>query len=431
MSLTEEFPETLIFDPEAERERMHDLRSLNLLDTPTEDRFDRITRLAADFFQMPIAYVAFIEGERQWFKSRVGLCPSETTRDLSFCRYTILRDEPLVIPDVREHPIGHHHPMVTGEPFLRFYAGVPLAGPRGKKIGTFCLLDMKPREFGPEQLAQLVTFAAVVEREMNLGQIIQMQNDLLSTRARLVETQEELNREFADAAKYVRRMLPPPLIGAETLEWHFEPSAHLGGDGLGYREINQDQLALYMIDVTGHGLGSALLAVTALEFLRSREVRETDFGKPAEVIERLNRTFQMKEHGGKFFSAWYGVYSRSARTLTYANAGHPPPLLLTEKGLMKTAPGGPALGVLPEIKVMETTLPFPREAELYLFTDGLYEITDSKGGHGSYDEFVHHLETESKRRRSIWPTILHWSDDARKHDAVDDDVSLLRFAAPV
>jgi sigma-B regulation protein RsbU (phosphoserine phosphatase) len=431
MDLTEEFPDTLILDPEAERERMHDLRSLELLDTPAEERFDRLTQLAADFFQVPIAYVAFIEGDRQWFKSRVGLCLTETSREMSFCQHTIQRKEPLVMPDVREHPIGRSHPMVIGEPFVRFYAGVPLAGPRGKKIGTFCLLDMKPREFGPEQLAQLVTFAAVVEREMNLGQIIQMQNDLLSTRARLVETQEELNREFADAAKYVRRMLPPPLIGPETLEWHFEPSAHLGGDGLGYREVSDDLLALYMIDVTGHGLGSALLAVTALEFLRSREVRDTDFGKPAEVIERLNRTFQMKEHAGKFFSAWYGVYSRSARTLTYANAGHPPPLLLTEKGLMKTAPGGPALGVMPDIKAPETTLPFPKEAELYLFTDGLYEVTDSKGDHGSYNEFVAYLEAESKRRRSIWPTILHWSDEAKKRNAVDDDVSLMRFTAPI
>jgi sigma-B regulation protein RsbU (phosphoserine phosphatase) len=319
---------------------------------------------------------------------------------------------------------------VVGEPFIRFYAGVPLSGPRGKKIGTFCLLDLKPREFGPAQVAQLTTFAAVVEREMNLGQIIQMQNELLSTRARLVETQQELDREFADAAKYVRRMLPPPLIGPEKLEWHFEPSAHLGGDGLGYREINEDQLAIYMLDVTGHGLGSALLAVTTLEFLRSREVRETDFSRPRDVIDRLNRTFQMKEHAGKFFSAWYGVYSRSQHTLTYVNAGHPPPLYLTEKGLMRTVSSGPVLGVLPEINLTETTLPFPPKTELYLFTDGLYELVDGQGGHGSYDEFVGHLEEEAKRRRSVWPTILQWSDEARKRGTVDDDVSLMHFTVP-
>jgi sigma-B regulation protein RsbU (phosphoserine phosphatase) len=430
MDVTEEFPRTLVVDPAAEQERMQDLRALNLLDTPPEERFDRITRLAAEFFQVPIAYVAFIADDRQWFKSRVGVCPTETPRDLSFCRHTILSDEPLIMPDAREHPIGRHHPMVVGEPFLRFYAGIPLAGPRGKKIGSFCLLDHQPREFGPDQVARLATFASVVEREMNLGQIIQMQNELLSTRAQLVETQRELDHEFADAARYVRRMLPPPLVGAEKLEWHFEPSAHLGGDGLGYRQIDDDLLAFYLIDVTGHGLGSALLAVTVLEFLRSRQVRETDFSKPVEVIERLNRTFQMKEHAGKFFSAWYGVFSRRARTITYANAGHPPPLCLSENGLIKTAPGGPALGIMPEIRIEATTLPFPPEAELYLFTDGLYEVLNVRGERGSYDEFVDYLARESQRRRSVWPTILEWAENARKRGKIDDDLSLMFFSSP-
>lgn len=434
MSLTEDFPATLTLDPMAEIERMDDLRSLKLLDTPAEDRFDRITRLAAAFFQVPIAYVAFIENDRQWFKSRVGLCPAETSRDISFCQHTILRDDPLIIPDVREHPLGRNHPMVMGEPFVRFYAGVPLTGPRGKKIGTFCLVDTRPREFEPGQVAQLLTFAAVVEREMNLGQIIQVQNDLLNTRARLVETQEKLDREFADAAKYVRRMLPPPLTGAETLDWHFHPSAHLGGDGLGYRRIDDDRIALYMLDVTGHGLGSALLAVTALEFLRSREVRETDFGKPSEVIGRLNRTFQMKEHAGKFFSVWYGVYSRSARTLTYANAGHPPALLLDTAAhpprLERTTATGPVLGVLPDIKVTEMVRPFPAGSELYVFTDGLYELRDPDGGHGSYNEFLAHLESESRNGHSAWNSILEWAASARENDIVDDDVSLLRFTIP-
>jgi sigma-B regulation protein RsbU (phosphoserine phosphatase) len=429
MNTMEEYPLAPVLDPALELVRMDDLRALHLLDTPPEDRFDRVTRLAAEFFNVPMAYVAFMDHNRQWLKSRFGPCPTETTRAISFCQHTLHRGEPLIMPDVREHPLGRRHPMVLGEPFLRFYAGVPLSGPRGQKIGTFCLVGFEPREFGPKQVEQLVTFASIVQREINLGQIIQDQNELLDTRAELVETQEKLDREFVDAAKYVRRMLPPPLVGTEILEWHFEPSTHLGGDGLGYRRIDEDRLAIYMLDVTGHGLGSALLAVTALEFLRSREVRDTDFSKPGVVLGRLNRTFQMKEHAGKFFSAWYGVFSKSARTITYANAGHPSPLILTREGLSRVAPGGPVLGVLPDIDVQEITLPFPPEAELYLFTDGLYELHDAEG-HGSYDEFVAHLEAESKLRRSVWPTILQWSDRARKNGLVDDDVSLLRFTAP-
>lgn len=421
----------LTIDPVRESERLEDLRSLKLLDTEPEDRFDRITRLAAEFFQIPTTYVALIESDRQWFKSRVGLCTTETARNMSFCQYTIQRSEPLVIPDARLHPIGRNHPFVVGEPHVRFYAGVPLAGPRGHKIGTFCLVDTVPREFGDEAVAALVAFATLIEREINLGEIIQTQNELLNTRQQLVEAQKKLEREMSDAAKYVRLMLPPPLSGDEIIDWQFHPSTHLGGDGVGYRHVNDDQLAFYVLDVTGHGLGSALLAVTALELLRN-PVAQVDFSRPAVVIERLNRTFQMKDHAGKFFSAWYGVYSRSARTITYANAGHPPALLLTRRDgaleLSRTAPGASVLGIIPEIHCPETTIEFSPTSELYLFTDGLYELPDSQGGRGSYDEFLAYLEGQVQEGKPAWDAILYWLDYARNRRMVDDDVTLLRFA---
>jgi sigma-B regulation protein RsbU (phosphoserine phosphatase) len=423
----------LQLDPLLESERLDDLRSLKLLDTQPENRFDRITRLAADFFQVPTAYVAFVDSNRQWFKSRIGLCPTETARDISFCQYTIAQDEPLIMPDTRLHPIGANHPYVVGKPFVRFYAGVPLSGPRGHKIGTFCLIDTVPREFDDEDTASLLAFAALVEREINLGEIIQTQHELLSTRQKLLDTQKELDREFSDAAKYVQSMLPPPFAGQESIDWLFHPSTHLGGDGLGYRRINEDQLAFYVLDVTGHGLGSALLAVTALELLRNRNpASQLDFSRPAMVIERLNRSFQMKDHDGKFFSAWYGVYSRSARTVTYANAGHPPALLLTRKEgaleLIKTAPGSSVLGIIPEIDAPETTIPFSPTSELYLFTDGLYELLDPKGGRGSYDEFLAYLEGQVREGKPAWDSMLNWLGRVRAKKLIDDDVTLLRFA---
>jgi sigma-B regulation protein RsbU (phosphoserine phosphatase) len=421
----------LILDPVVESERIDDLRSLHLLDTEPEDRFDRITRLAGNFFGVPIAYIALIDSDRQWFKSSHGLCPTETARNLSLCQYTIHHDEPFIITDTTLHPFGRTHPMVVGEPHVRFYAGVPLAGPRGKKIGTFCLVDTVPRPFGEEHIASLLAFAALVEREINLGEIIHSQNELLKTRQQLVETQESLNREFSDAAKYVRLMLPPPLAAEEIIDWQFHPSTHLGGDGLGYRRINDDKLAFYALDVTGHGLGSALLAVTALELLRNLN-SIIDFSSPATVMDRLNRSFQMKDHAGKFFSAWYGVYSRSARTITYANAGHPPALLLTGKPgalrLEKTPPGASVLGIGPEIHVPEITLEFPPHSELYLFTDGLYELLDPEGGRGSYDEFVASLDKQLQGGKPAWDAILHWLDRARDKKLIDDDVTLLRFA---
>jgi sigma-B regulation protein RsbU (phosphoserine phosphatase) len=423
----------LTIDPVRESSRLEALRSLKLLDTEPEDRFDRITRLAADFFQIPTAYVAFIDSHRQWFKSRVGVCPTETSRDFSFCQYTIHRNEPLVIPDTRLHPIGRNHPFVVGEPHLRFYAGVPLAGPQGHKIGTLCLVDTAPRDFSEQHVASLRAFASLVEREVNLGEIIETQNELLETRHQLVETQKKLDLELSDAAKYVRLMLPPPFAGEEIIDWQFHPSTHLGGDGLGYRRINDDQLAFYVLDVTGHGLGSALLAVTALELLRNRNpASQIDFSSPSMVMDRLNRSFQMKDHAGKFFSVWYGVYSRSARTITYVNSGHPPALLLTRREgvleLSKTAPGGSVLGIQLEHRFEEITIPFSASSELYLFTDGLYELPDPNGGRGSHAEFLAYLDQQVRGGKPAWDSILHWLDRARNHGMMDDDVTLLRFA---
>jgi len=418
----------LVLDPVRESERLDALRSLNLLDTAPEERFDRITRLASQFFQVPTAYVAFIDKDRQWFKSGHGLCVGQTSRDSSFCQYTIHRNEPFIIPDTLLHPVGRNHPLVVGEPFVRFYAGVPLTGPRGQKIGTFCIVDNKPRTFTPDDTARLVAFAALIEREVNLGEIIQTQNELLETRQQLIHTREELHQELSDGAKYVRAMLPQPLTGDEKIDWQFHPSAQLGGDGLGYRRLNDDQLAIYILDVTGHGLGSALLAVTAMELLRNRAA-QIDFSRPAVVVDRVNRTFQMKDHGSKFFSLWYGVYSRSARTITYANAGHPPALLLKapQKTPIKTAAGSMVLGIMPEIESPEITIEFPVGSELYLFTDGLYELCDPAGGRGSYTEFLTYLEKQTEVGKPVWESMLHWFDRARDKRAIDDDVSLLRF----
>lgn len=431
MIATLELPEALVTDSTLESERLDSLRSLNLLDTCPEDRFDRITKLAAEFFQTPISYVALIDSDRQWFKSTHGLCQGETTRKDSFCQYTIQRDKPLIIPDTLLDPIGKNHPQVIGKPHARFYAGVPLSGPRGQKVGSFCLLDTKPRKFSEEDVQRLMTFAALAEREINLGQIIQTQSELLETRQKLVEAQEKLEHEFTDASNYMFSMLPPPFADEESVDWHFYPSTQLGGDGLGYRRINEDLLAIYVLDITGHGFSSALLAVTVLELLRNRAV-QIDFSRPSEVIERLNRTFQMKDHAEKFFSVWYGVYSRSARALTYVNAGHPPALLLTRKNgqpmLTRTQPGSSVLGIFPEMHASETTIDFPAGSELHLFTDGLYELIDAQGGHGSYDEFVAYLEKQDPSGKSTWDAMLQWLKRAQDKGAVDDDVSLLRFA---
>jgi len=275
--------------------------------------------------------------------------------------------------------------------------------------------------------------SSTIQPEIGLSEVIQLQQELLSTREKLVKAEKKLRTEFDDAAKYIRRMLPPPLTGREMIDWKFQPATHIGGDGLGYRRIDDDQIAFYVLDVAGHGLGSALMAVTALEMLRAQS-KAIDFRRPAHVVERLNGFLQMKDHAGKFLSVWYGVYSHSEQCITYANAGHPSPLLLTreEAGaglvLTKTAPGGAVLGVFSEIEVHETTIRFPTGSELFLFTDGLYETRGLGQQHGSYDEFFQHLQARISEGHPPYESILLWLDEARGQRLIDDDVTLLRFA---
>lgn len=152
--------------PPTEAERIATLRSLLLLDTPAEDRFDVITAYAAALFQVQIALVSLVDSDRQWFKSSHGLDVCETTREVSFCAHAILRQGVFEIPDARQDPRFVDNPLVTGAPFIRFYASHPLTMRNGERVGTLCLLDSRPRALSAWEREQLVVLARLVVAEM-------------------------------------------------------------------------------------------------------------------------------------------------------------------------------------------------------------------------------------------------------------------------
>jgi len=150
-----------------EAARLETLCRLGILDTPPEPRFDRITRLAAEIFGVPIALVSLIDADRQWFKSRVGLDAPETSRDISFCGHAIATPEILVVEDAIEDRRFADNPLVTGDPSIRFYAGCPLAAADGQRLGTLCLIDRRPRTFNAAQRAALRDLAEIAENELD------------------------------------------------------------------------------------------------------------------------------------------------------------------------------------------------------------------------------------------------------------------------
>ncbi|MCA7953161.1 sensor domain-containing diguanylate cyclase [Burkholderia seminalis] len=152
--------------PADEAARLDALHSLSILDTPPEERFDRLTRLARRLFDVPIALVSLVDENRQWFKSHAGLGTAQTSRDVSFCAHALLAGDTMVIQDARNDNRFHDNPLVTGAPGIRFYAGRPLAAPNGAAIGTLCLIDTRPRSLEPEELALLGDLAHMTEREI-------------------------------------------------------------------------------------------------------------------------------------------------------------------------------------------------------------------------------------------------------------------------
>lgn len=155
--------------PANDKERLAALRALLILDTPPEERYDRIVRFAAEEFGVPIALLSLVDENRQWFKARVGIDACETQRDISFCGHAIVQPDIFVIPDARQDPRFADNPVVTGEPRVIFYAGAPLLEPSGHAIGTLCLIDHGPRTLDTTELAILASLRDLLQEELSGG----------------------------------------------------------------------------------------------------------------------------------------------------------------------------------------------------------------------------------------------------------------------
>lgn len=246
---------------------------------------------------------------------------------------------------------------------------------------------------------------------------------------RIEESRRHLAEQMEAAEKYVRKLLPAPVEGPISTDWEYVPCTDLGGDTFGYHWLSEDHFVIYLIDVSGHGLDSALLSVTVMNVLRSRSLANTDFTVPGQVLKSLNEAFPMEEYGDKFFTMWYGVFDRRNSTLAYSGAGHPPPLLF-ENGSGTPVPlecEAPMIGAVPWDEFETLQKKISTGSRLYIYSDGVHEIHKADGEEWSVEEFIEFMAQPVDPPDSRLKRLLQHVRQLNGSDHLDDDFSIVEI----
>jgi len=240
------------------------------------------------------------------------------------------------------------------------------------------------------------------------------------------KTKHKLEEEVKQAGEYIRKILPDPITGHfMSVRWRFVPSALLGGDSFGYRWIDDDHFAIYLIDVCGHGVGAALLSVSIVNVLRSGSVSDKDMKDPGKVLSLLNSMFPASENHHNYFSIWYGVIHKGKNKLTCSGGGHPHPLAVTEDGkIMELFTQNPSVGILPDYTFESCSFTLNRIRKILIFSDGVFEIRDHSGKTNSFQDFKHILHTVI-HSETLLEDLEHYSDQLNDMHKFDDDYTMI------
>ncbi|HQM77290.1 MAG TPA: fused response regulator/phosphatase [Syntrophorhabdaceae bacterium] len=244
----------------------------------------------------------------------------------------------------------------------------------------------------------------------------------------LSKSQQALAAQLNSAAEYVVSLLPAPIMeGNIVTDWRYVPSAQLGGDSFGYHWIDDEHFAVYLLDVCDHGVGPALLSVSALNVLRSQTLRNTNFRSPEEVLFALNETFQMEKQNNLYFTIWYGVYNKRTGELKHASAGHPPPLLVSASGdVLELRTQNMFIGGMPEMVYEGGAVFVDAFSRLYVFSDGVFEVTKTDGTMWSYEELKEFLRKKPFGGLSEIDELCSYLQEIHGSEGFEDDFSMLK-----
>ncbi|GAA4431067.1 PP2C family protein-serine/threonine phosphatase [Bremerella cremea] len=281
--------------------------------------------------------------------------------------------------------------------------------------------------------------AALLEELREKNQQLERYNahleELVRERTQELErTNERMQRDLDAGADYVARLIPEPASGPIAIDWRYVPSEDLGGDAMGYHWIDDDHMAIYLLDVTGHGIDSALLAVSIVNVVRGASLPGADFRNPSEVLQGLNESFTMDRHGNKLFTMWYGVFHRPTQTLHWGGGGHPSVLLYESDSCkpIRLASDGPLMGMIDWPHFETHCIEVPSPSRLFLFSDGVFEIHKKDGEEWTFDEFVTFMNQPVEPGRSKMDELYRHVRHLTGSNKLADDFSILevRFDLP-
>ncbi|MBM3739194.1 MAG: response regulator [Acidobacteria bacterium] len=242
------------------------------------------------------------------------------------------------------------------------------------------------------------------------------------------KTQRRLKKELVAATRYVRSILPAPTSSPLQIEWIYQPSTELGGDAFGYHWVDSDHFAVYLLDVSGHGVGAALLSVSAINVIRSGALPNTDFRDPGAVLAALNTAFPMEKQNNLYFTIWYGVYHAPSRTLRYASGAHPPALLLerssSQSHQLRTQ--GTIIGLMEGMEYDTESRTVAVGDHLVVLCDGCFEIEDDQGHFMDFETFEEFMRQNGSAPDGL-EQLQTWVRARHGDGPLDDDFSIVRI----
>jgi len=289
-----------------------------------------------------------------------------------------------------------------------------------------------------------VNSAAIKDESGNITGAVEIARDVTDQKKAevllnktLLEKSEDLkrlNNELSDAAGYVKTVLPTAITSGTLLtDWRFIPSVSLGGDSFGYHWIDDDHFAVYLLDVSGHGWGAALLSVSVINVLRSHALPETDFCDPQQVLSSLNNAFPGDQHNDMFFTIWYGVYNKSSEKLVYSSGGHPPALLFSKSDsnqilMEQLRTPNFIMGGKQDVDYQSKIQEIQRPSRLYIFSDGVYEITKKDGSIWGLSEFMEFSVQSFNVDQPNLDCLLRYTQEIAQQKEFEDVFTILEIA---